>query len=167
MAELSDADKERIVVLLGRFKKPADIVAIMREEHGVETDVDQVTRYNPQHTGFRAERDRWEPIFNAARDAYINDLKQVIVANQSWRLNELNDLYDRAKKAKNYKLAAELLEQISRECGGSFTNQRELKVDGRRAREMNTEDRAAMLGSIIAEAMDKAKQTQPEQPTKH
>lgn len=167
MAELAEADKERIVVLFGRFKRPAEIVTIMAEEHGVETNVDQVLRYNPQHASFRADRDKWEPIFNAAREAYITDLKQVVVANQSWRLNELHDLYEKAKKTKNFKLAGEFLEQIARECGGSLTNTRELKVeDGRRAREMDTEDRRSLLGSIIAEELAKRAE-QKAQETKH
>jgi hypothetical protein len=66
------------------------------------------------------------------------------------------------------KLAAELLEQISRECGGAFTNERHVNVaDARKAREMSTEDRVALLGSIIGEALDKKKQQEASQPTKH
>lgn len=158
MAELSEADKERIVVLLGRFKRPAEVVAIMAEEHLVETDIKQVITYDPTKATFRADREKWEPIFNAAREAYTTDLKQVVVANQSWRLNELHDLYERAKKLKNFKLAAELLEQIARECGGALTNTRELNVNN--ARTMSSEDRAAALGALLGEAMDKRKQAQ-------
>jgi hypothetical protein len=165
VAELAEADKERIVVLLGRFKRPVDVVQIMLEEHGVEVTHDQVTRYNPQHAAFRADRDKWEPIFNAAREAYVTDIKAVVVANQSFRLNELHDLYKRAKSGKNYKLAADLLEQIARETGGALTNQRELTVNGNKARNMDSDDRRSLLGSLIAEELSKRAEQQAA--TKH
>lgn len=161
LAELSEGDKERIVVLLAQFKRPAEVAAIMREEHGLDLGtpkeaVDQVMRYDPTRATFRADREKWGPIFEAAREAYTTDLKQVVVANQSWRLNELHDLYTRAKGLKNFKLAAELLEQIAKECGGALTNSRELNVNNN-ARTMSSEDRAAALGSLLAEALDKRK----------
>jgi SLT domain-containing protein len=93
-------------------------------------------------------------------------VKLVPVANQAFRLNELHDLYKKAKKAKNMKLAADLLEQIAREVGGVLTNSRELNInDARRAKDMTPEDRRTMLGSIIAEEL--AKKRDGEQPTTH
>lgn len=155
MAVLTEADKEAIVILLARFKRPAEVVAIMREEQELELTVQQVRTYDPTNPRFEADRDKWEPIFNAAREAYTSDIKQVVVANQSFRLNELHDLYNRAKKAKNLKLAAELLEQIARECGGALTNSREVNINDQRPRSMSQEDRAQLLGSMIAEAMSR------------
>jgi hypothetical protein len=154
VAVLSEPHKEAIVVQLARFRRPAEVVAFMRDEHELELTVQQVRTYDPTNPRFEADRDKWEPIFAAAREAYIADMKQVTVANQAFRLNELHDLYGKAKASKNYKLAAELLEQIARECGGVLTNRRELDVsDSRRARDMSTDDRRALLGSIIAEEL--------------
>lgn len=166
MAELTEAEKEQIVLYLARYKRHAEVVELMRDEHEVATTVQQVRNYDPTHPRFEASRDKWEPIFLAARDAYIHDLKQVAVANQAFRLNELHDLYAKAKKQKNYKLASELLEQIAREVGGALTNTRELNVnDARKARDMSSEDRAAVLGTIIAEEMQRRKDLP--QATKH
>lgn len=166
MAVLTEAQKEAIVVQLARYRRPAEVAEFMREEHELELTVQQIRTYDPTNLRFEADRDKWEPIFLAAREAYITDVKQVAVANQAFRLNELHDLYSKAKKAKNWKLAADLLEQIAREVGGAMTNSRELTVsDGRRARDMSDEDRVAMLGSIIAEA--RAARDQEQQTTKH
>jgi hypothetical protein len=157
-------DKEQIVVLLGQNKRPFEVVAIMREERGVETSVDQVLTYDPRSSRFKADREKWTPIFEAAVEAYANDIKAVVVAKQTWRLNELHDLYKKAKAAKNIKLAAELLEQIARETGGNFTNARELNInDARKARELSPEDRAAALGALLSEAIA----VKREQPTTH
>lgn len=168
MAVLTDDFKREIVLQLARFRRPAEVVEYMRDVHDIEVTVQQVRTYDPTNPRFEADRDKWEPVFNAAREAYTSDIKQVVVANQSWRLNELHDLYAKAKKAKNHKLCADLLEQISRECGGAFTNSRELNVnDARKPANMDSEDRKAMLGAIIGEAIDKLKEQQGAQPTKH
>lgn len=164
MAVLTEQDKEAMILQFARFKRPAEVVAFMKEERGVEMDVQQARTYDPTNPRFEADRDKWEPIYLAAREAYITDMKQVAVANQAFRLNELHDLYNRAKTAKNYKLAADLLEQIARECGGALTNQRELNVSDNRAKNMNSDDRKALLGAIIAEELAKRKE---QQPTKH
>jgi hypothetical protein len=164
VAVLTEQHKEAIVLQFARFKRPAEVVAFMKEDCDLELSIQQVRTYDPTHPQFEADRDKWEPIFLAAREAYIVDLKQVVVANQAWRLNELHDLYNRAKKAKNVKLAADLLEQIAREVGGSLTNARELKVDDRRAKDLDSDDRRQLLGSIIAEELAKRREEAP-QPT--
>jgi hypothetical protein len=163
VAVLTEQDKEAMVLQFARFRRPAEVVAFMKEERGVELDVQQARTYDPTNPRFEADRDKWEPVYLAAREAYISDMKQVVVANQAWRLNELHDLYNLAKKAKNTKLAADLLEQIARECGGVMTNSRELTVNDKREK-MTAEDRRAALGSILAEELAK-QPTQPVQPT--
>jgi hypothetical protein len=166
VAVLSEPHKEEIVIQLARFRRPAEVVEYMRDEHEIELTVQQVRTYDPTNPRFEADRDKWPPIFEAARKAYIEDVKLVPVANQAFRLNELHDLYKKAKKAKNMKLAADLLEQIAREVGGVLTNSRELNInDARRAKDMTPEDRRTMLGSIIAEEL--AKKRDGEQPTTH
>lgn len=156
MAEFSETDKERIVILLARFKRPAEVVAIFKEEFGIETDVQQVRIYDPTHPQFRAG-EKWRPIFEAARKEYIEDVSKVPVANQAYRLNLLQEGIEAAKKAKNWKLVAELSEQASKEAGGVFTNVRDLNVNDsrQRARDMTHEDRLAYLASVLTEALDK------------
>lgn len=162
MAVLSEAHKEAIVIQLAHFRRPAEVVEFMREHHELDLTVQQVRTYDPTNPRFEADRDKWPPIFEAAREAYITNVKAIPIANQAFRLNELADLYDKAKKQKNYKLAAELAEQAAREVGGVLTNSRELNInDGRKAREMSPEDRAAALGAIISDAMAAAKDAQP------
>ncbi len=156
MAEFSDEDKERIVLLLARFKRPAEVVAIFKEEFGIETDVQQVRTYDPTHPRYEAG-EKWRPIFEAARKEYIEDVSKVPVANQAFRLNLLQEGIEAARKAKNWKLVAELAEQASKEAGGVFTNVRELGINDnrQRARDMSSEDRLAFLAGVLTEALDK------------
>jgi hypothetical protein len=165
VAELSDQHKERIVVLLARYRLPSEVAVQMKDDFGLELTVQQIVKYDPSRPVYEAG-EKWRPIFEVARQDYLENVKAVPVANQGWRLQTLQDGIEAAKKAKNWRMVADLLEQAAKEVGGVLTNSRELNIsDGRRAREMTTEDRAALLGSIVAEAMEARKQQQPT--TKH
>jgi hypothetical protein len=116
-----------------------------------------------------AAGDKWREIFAAAREDYLTNVKAVPIANQGFRLQLLSEGIEAARKSKNWKLVAELTEQAAKEVGGVLTNSRELNInDGRKARDLDSEDRKMLLGSIIAEAVEARKQKeQGQQPTKH
>jgi hypothetical protein len=164
VAELTEFEKEEIVTLLARFKRHAEVVEAMREAHELELTVQQIRTYDPTH-GRCVASQKLRSLFEEQRKAYIEDVSKVPAANQGFRLNELNDLYERAKKAKNLKLAAELMEQISKEVGGIFTNVRDLNLnDGRgRARDLSPEERRELLAGKMADALA-APQPQPNAP---
>lgn len=165
MAELSNIHKEAIVVALARFRSPTEVAAMLKADFELdlgEHAVQQIVKYDPTRPAFEAG-EKWRPIFEAAREAYINDVKLVPAAGQAYRLNTLQEGIEAAKKAKNWRLVADLLEQVAKEVGGVLTNSRDLNInDGRRAKDMTTEDRRSLLGSILAEELAKAK---PEAPT--
>jgi hypothetical protein len=167
VAELSEQHKEAIVVQLARFRKPAEVAVWFKAEFGIdlgEHAVQKIVKYDPSRPAFEAG-EKWRPIFEAARQDYLENVKAVPVANQGWRLQTLQEGIDAARTAKNWKLVAELMEQAAKEVGGVLTNERNVNVsDARRARDMSSEDRAALLGSIISEALA-TKQAQ--EPTKH
>jgi hypothetical protein len=155
VAELSEHHKEAIVLLLARYRTPAEVALVMREEFELELAIQQIVKYDPSRPVYEAG-ERWLPVFEAARKAYIEDAAAVPVANQGFRLNLLQQGIDAAKKSKNWKLVAELTEQASKEVGGVFTNIRDLNVNqtGRARREL--------LASAIAEHYTKTNGPQPQ-----
>jgi hypothetical protein len=78
-------------------------------------------------------------------------------------LNLLQEAVDAARRSRNWRVVAELLGQAAKEIGGVFTNSRQLSVsDGRRARDMTSDERRELLGSMISEALQR-----PTAKTKH
>lgn len=157
MADLTDQQKTEIVLAHARFVAPSEIVVMLRDEHGVESDTAQVVRYNPTKACYEGG-ERWRPIFEEARKAFLHEVATVPVAHQAYRLNLLQEGIDGARKTKNWGLVASLAEQAAKEVGAVFTNQRNLSVNDTarpRVQDMTPEDRRAAMAELIRQAMEK------------
>ena len=154
MAELSNDVKLAVVQSLARFATPAEVVAMVREEFEVETTVQQVRTYNPEHPKFEAG-EKWRPIFQAVRKAYLEDLSAVPIASQAFRLNALQKNFERAMKVGNVVLANATLEQAAKEVGGTLTNARNVKVQqtGGSFRDLTSEERRRAAADMLRNAL--------------
>lgn len=148
-----------MILHLARCRTPAEVAVLMREEFELEITIPQVVKYDPRRPSYEAG-EKWLPLFEAARTSYLKDVEDVPIANQGFRLQTLQEGLEVAKKAKNWKLVAELMEQAAKEVGGVLTNERNLRV--RRDDVPDTpEDRAAALAALVGEALDKRAAKQP------
>lgn len=156
MAELPEAAKLEIVRAFARFCSPAEVVVMVRDEFGLETTVQQVRTYYPEHPKFEAG-EKWRPIFDAVRTAYLESISAIPIASQAFRLNSLQKAYDKAWKAGNIVLAASLLEQAAKEVGGVLTNQRNVQIDKPRSpyADMTSEERHRVVVEIIRRALER------------
>jgi hypothetical protein len=155
VAELTEEQKLEIVTRLAQFEGPSEIMKDLGTR-GIATDHAQIGSYDPTRPYFEAG-EKWREIFDAARKAYLTDVAAVPIANQGYRLNELDKMFKKAVKQGNMKLAAELAEQASKEVGGVYSNVRELNLsDSRRPnpRDLTVEDRQQMLSELIRKAME-------------
>lgn len=143
-----------IVTAHAHFRTPSEIKAALRDEFGVEVEATQVLRYNPTKLSFEGKAE-YRDLFDQARAAYITDVSSVPIANQGWRLNELMDNYQAAKKSGNRVLAAALLEQAAKEVGGALTNERVHRSSGAPMQPdvMSPEERRAAALGLFAEAL--------------
>lgn len=154
MAELPNDAKLAIVQGLARFSTPAEVVAMVKDEFGIETTVQQVRTYNPGHPKFEAG-EKWRSIFEAVRKAYLEDISAIPIASQAFRLNALQKNYDRAIKVGNVVLANATLEQAAKEIGGVLTNARNVSLQqtGGSFRDLTPEERRRAAADIIRSAL--------------
>lgn len=167
MAELPEDTKLEIVRAFARFCSPAEVVAMVRDEFGIETTVQQVRTYNPEHPRFEVG-EKWLPIFEAARTAYLENISAIPIASQAFRLNALQKSYDKAWRAGNIVLANATVEQAAKEVGGVLTNQRNFNVEkkGGSFRDLTIEERRAAVAELIRAALAKdAAQNAPGSPS--
>lgn len=119
MAKLSDAIQRHIVQRLACYDPPSQVVLAVKEEFGIVVSRQQVAFYDPAH-GKPAKQ--WRALFEETRTAFRASTTEIPVAHRSVRLRRLERMALAAEDRKNYKLAAELLEQIAKEEGGMFVN---------------------------------------------
>ncbi len=155
MPDLAERQKLELVGLLACFREPTAIIAHFRTEHGIELSHKQVGGYDPTRSYYDAG-ERWREIFDVRRKAYLDDVSNIPVAHQGYRLNALQIGTEAAMKAKNWALMARLLEQAARDVGGVLTNRSNVRLDDnrrQRAVDMSPEDRRLALAQVIADAM--------------
>ncbi len=128
MAKLRQEVQLFIVQQLACFREPSEVVEAVAERFNLTIDRRQAWRYHPDHSPDLAEK--WRVLFDATRDAYIQETAQQGIAHQAFRLAELQALYRRAKSRGNDALAARHLRQAAEEVGGLLTNRRELSGKG-------------------------------------
>jgi hypothetical protein len=145
MAQLSDAQKAFIVVRLACFDQPSEVAEAVKLEYGMDVTRQQVNYYNPE----TAEGERLSPklkeLFHATRTRFLENVQEIPIANQSYRLRELQKLYH--ANPRNAVLRADLLEQAAKEAGGAFTNKIQIIQQlARDVAKLSDADLLALLG---------------------
>lgn len=156
MADLTEEQKREIVEALACYNDVTTIIAAFHRDFGLQLDRKQVGRYDPTRS-YYAGGDKWREIFEARRRAFLEDLSAIPVAHKAYRLNVLQEGIDAARRANNWLLVAQLLEQAAKEVGGALTNERKLRVDDNlpvRARDMTPDDRKAAFAELVRQAME-------------
>lgn len=126
MATLNDDVKRFIVQALACYDTPSQVAEAVKEEFGLVIDRQHVAVYDPTKKVGKALSQKWRDLFEETRKKFLNNVSDIPIANQTFRLRALNRMFARAESVKNLALASQLLEQASKEVGGAFTNRHEL-----------------------------------------
>lgn len=130
MAKLSEAEKRFIVQALACYDTPTQVVEAVKEEFGTVIERSHVAQYDPSKASGRDVAKKWRDLFEDTRARFRKEISEIPIAEQSYRLRQLNRMVQEAMRRKNIVLAASLLEQAAKESGGMFTNKRELSGPG-------------------------------------
>lgn len=138
MAALNDDQKLFIVRALACFDAPSQVVESVKQEFGVDVSPQQLQAYNPATKAGARMSQKLKDIFEATRKRFLAEVSDIPVANQAYRLRQLQRMIYESMRRKNIVLAASLLEQAAKESGGMFTNKRELSGPGGKPMEHRT-----------------------------
>lgn len=130
MAALNDEVKLHIVKALACYDTPTQVVESVKQEFKLEVTRQQVSAYDPDTVNGKRMSEKLKVIFKATREKFVEDVSEIPIANQAYRLRTLNRMLQAAESNKNGPLAAQLLEQAAKEVGQAFTNKRELTGRG-------------------------------------
>jgi hypothetical protein len=156
MADLNHEQKTAIVVLLAKFKTPAQVRDLMRVEYGLELDIRQIVTYDPTRSAFEAGQ-TYHQLFEQTREAYVSNVTAIPIANQGFRLNLLMEMVQAASVAGNRGQAAALLKQAAEEVGGAYTNERNVRVEKTNGgfKDLTPEERRMAVSEMIREQLGK------------
>lgn len=126
MAKLSEAEKRFIVQALACYDTPTQVVEAVKEEFGTVIERSHVAQYDPTKASGKSVAKKWRDLFDETRKRFKQEIAEIPIADQAYRLRQLQRMAQEAMRRKNIVLAASLLEQAAKEAGGMFTNRRSL-----------------------------------------
>lgn len=125
MAKLGDAHKRFIVQALACWDSPTEVSELVREQFGIDVPRTQVAQYDPTKVAGQKLAKKWADLFEATRKRFREEVAEIPIADQAYRLRQLGKIYERHLSRGNVVGAAAVLEQAAKEAGGAFTNRRE------------------------------------------
>lgn len=125
MAKLTDTHKRFIVQALACWDTPSQVAEAVREEFGLDVPRVQVAQYDPTKAAGQKLARKWVDLFEATRQRFREEVAEIPIADQAFRLRALGKIYERHLSRGNVVGAAAVLEQAAKEAGGAFTNRRE------------------------------------------
>lgn len=111
------------------FKTPTEIVELVEQTFKVKTTVSQICYYEPKYGKISADL---KTIFDDTRERYLKQIGEIPIANEAYRMEQLQRALDRQLKARvvNEPMVLNILEQAAKERGRMYTNRREITGAG-------------------------------------
>jgi hypothetical protein len=134
MATLTEPQKAFVVQELARFQTPSQVVAAVQAELGVSVTPSQVQAYDPTKYSGRKLSKKWREVFERTRERYLEQVSDVPLAHRGYRLQQLQELYEKARamgRDGNVPLSKEIILEAEKIVGELYTNRRMLEHTGR------------------------------------
>jgi hypothetical protein len=122
MPTLTDEMKTFIVMGLARFDTPSAVAEAVKSTFGVEITRQHVHLYDPACAQRPASR--WCELHAATRRAFLAEIAGIGVSHKAVRLRLLERMTHQAIENRYPHVAAALLEQAAKECGGIYDRTR-------------------------------------------
>lgn len=110
MAKLTEPEKHFIIEKLAQFCSHAEVVRLLKSELDVAVDRFQIRTLDPTHPRF-AGSEKLRELFDAYRAAYLDNINDLPIASDAFRLRQLQDFFLRARDLGNMGLALKILKQ--------------------------------------------------------
>jgi hypothetical protein len=112
-----------IVQAMACFDTPSQVVKAVQVEFNLNITRQQVESHDPTKANGKKLAQKWVELFHFTRERLQNEISGIPIANKACRLRSLDRMVAQAEGAKNYGMAAHLIEQAAKEVGDAYTNQ--------------------------------------------
>lgn len=128
MRKLTDDVKHFIVTRLACYDSPKTVAMAVQEEFGIEIGRNRVYEYNPASGSYTSKK--WRDIFYATRKAFLENIDEIPIAQRTYRLRKLNELFEVSLGKENDQLVTQILAQAAKEMGGAYGNRFSHEITG-------------------------------------
>lgn len=123
MTMLTDEIRMFVVMALACYDTPAQVKLQVKTHWDLEVDGRQLATYDPTtHVGNRDLGKDLKDLFRETRERFLEKKCEIGMANKMVRLRRLERYVNRLEDRNNLLGAAQILEQIAKEVGESYTN---------------------------------------------
>lgn len=127
---LTNEQKEWLVCHYACFWQTERVLDGFKDEFGFRPEPSVAIKYNlnglTEDEIAQRRKTIWIDTHRRARAAFEESVRDIPIASPTFRVQQLNTMFEQAFARKNFMLASKLLEQAAKETGGLFTNKREL-----------------------------------------
>lgn len=138
MRGLPTAVRMHILTELACFATPVQVATTVKEKFGLEVSRQCVEAHHPERRAGAKLNPALRALFYETRAKLQEELDDIGIACQAFRLRQLERMLERAEGMGNIALAVDVLQQAAREVGGMYENRK-----GGRARPASTSALAA------------------------
>lgn len=126
-----------IVQQLAMFERAVDVRDLLKQKFDIEISLQAVCYYDISNPSLNK---KLKTLFQRTRKRFLDDSASIPIANKSFRLKKLQQMFDREEnqdaRVQNKKAMREILEQAARESGDAFTNRQKHEHTGKDGSEL-------------------------------
>ena len=121
MARLTEEAKIYVVTGLACYRQPWELIEGLKEEFDIDgVSHQQLLVYNPERSGRKKIAKKWVKLHDRTRENFLKEVEDVPIAHKAYRIRELQTIYDKYKRRKNYIAAQAVLEQAAKEMNNAY-----------------------------------------------
>lgn len=129
---LTEAQQRWIVCRFACHGRLGEVMAEFEQEFGKPITTTTLRNYdmrNIRDAEHAKERGvaKWYPVFKDAQKEYAASIANIPIADATYRLTKIDEMFALAWDRRNFKMAKDLLEQAAKETGGAFSNRRQVE----------------------------------------
>lgn len=125
MAALKEHVKIFIVQSLACMETPQQVADAVKQEFNIEIERQQVALYDPTKAAGKNLSKKLKVLFEKTREDFRNNVFDIPLANKSFRINELQKMYDTTK---NKVIKQNIIKQVKDEMHGHSTQLLDLEL---------------------------------------
>lgn len=118
-----------IVQQLAVFERPKSVQTKLKEIFEIEIALSSIVYYDISNKDLPK---KWKTLFSSTRRKFLNNSAAIPIANKSFRLQKLQNMFERQEndKLQNTVEMRATLEQAAKETGDAFSNKQKLEHSG-------------------------------------